>query len=352
MRSWTEKSFEDFARYTIGAEKNLNIFSDVMHDDPDRGDTPSWVPRWDAPSPVPNLQVSKFTAACGSEACVGPRQEPGVLQVKGQQVVVVTAKVHRFDSDLDGKAKLALLWEVISWLVKSGLVEMGPESLPLCIHHIKELAWCVIQGKYCPRYETPSGDGADQKVLNDFCAFIANGPLLSVLEHSPGAEETKDCTRLAQVVFGASLEYLSAKTPPAVSAGLSHYYLNRLKSGLQELYPDLFPNRAQVEGLIDRACTSCMSDKDTAVAFDLNFSIWLTPRPIFITDGGAMSLGPPNLEKDDVFCILYGGSMPYVLRPISTPVEYTFLGDCYFHGWMYGETFEKSGYEDKWFRLV
>lgn len=37
--------FEGFARYTIRTERNLNILSDVTHDDQSRSDIPSWVPR-------------------------------------------------------------------------------------------------------------------------------------------------------------------------------------------------------------------------------------------------------------------------------------------------------------------
>lgn len=94
-------------------------------------------------------------------------------------------------------------------------------------------------------------------------------------------------------------------------------------------------------------------DLEAGRRFDRSAQISARPRSIFITDEGSMGVGPPNLEGDDIICVLYGGPTPYTLRPTSTPDEYTFLGDCYIHGWMHGEALQKSeDKQDKWFRLV
>lgn len=349
--------FEDFARYTIGAQRNLNILSDVTLNDQDRGDTPSWVPRWDAPPPLaPDLKLKVFSAACRSEAVMDPQQESGVLKVKGKQLAVVTAHVLRLNSTLGGHEDVfAFLWEIVSWLMESGLIKVQEESSAAssCINRIKELAWCAIHGTFFDPHgvyneRAPSGDGADEKVLRYLSAYIATGLLLSIKEER--LEALRYCIQLAQIVFEANLERLSAQFPTFPS-NEPRYVIQAIKDFLQGQFPDLFKSRSSVDELIDR--TSRAHDPEAAMAFSQSLLLGRAPMSIFITDGGAIGVGPPNLEKDDAICILYGGPVPYVLRPTSTPEKYTFIGDCYVHGWMHGEAFQKSGREqDTWFSLV
>jgi hypothetical protein len=42
----------------------------------------------------------------------------------------------------------------------------------------------------------------------------------------------------------------------------------------------------------------------------------------------------------DVVCILYGSSVPFVLRPVESKTGeklYKAVGQCYLDGWMYGD---------------
>ena len=39
----------------------------------------------------------------------------------------------------------------------------------------------------------------------------------------------------------------------------------------------------------------------------------------------------------DEGCILFGGDVPYILRPTAEDKEFQFVGDCYVHGIMDGE---------------
>jgi hypothetical protein len=41
------------------------------------------------------------------------------------------------------------------------------------------------------------------------------------------------------------------------------------------------------------------------------------------------------METNDLICVLYGGDVPYVLRPNGD--RFYFVGDCYVHGLMDGE---------------
>jgi hypothetical protein len=53
---------------------------------------------------------------------------------------------------------------------------------------------------------------------------------------------------------------------------------------------------------------------------------------------GFLGLGPAEVEPGDVVCILSGGNLPYVVRPLSQD-EFTFLGPSYVHGIMNGEAY-------------
>jgi hypothetical protein len=60
---------------------------------------------------------------------------------------------------------------------------------------------------------------------------------------------------------------------------------------------------------------------------------------MFTTDDGGLGLCPGTAMAGDVVVILYGGDVPYLLRPSRTPGTYHFIGECYFDGVMSGEAF-------------
>jgi hypothetical protein len=58
----------------------------------------------------------------------------------------------------------------------------------------------------------------------------------------------------------------------------------------------------------------------------------------FCYPNGFLGLGPAEVESGDVVCILSGGNLPYVVRPLGQD-EFTFLGPSYVHGIMNGEAY-------------
>ncbi|KIM95548.1 hypothetical protein OIDMADRAFT_170974 [Oidiodendron maius Zn] len=55
------------------------------------------------------------------------------------------------------------------------------------------------------------------------------------------------------------------------------------------------------------------------------------------TADGAFGLCPSSAQVSDVVVVLYGGRVPYLLRPTETPTEFYLIGECYVEGIMYGE---------------
>ena len=66
--------------------------------------------------------------------------------------------------------------------------------------------------------------------------------------------------------------------------------------------------------------------------------LWTRGRKVFVTKMGFLGLGPAEAEPGDVVCVLSGGNLPCVIRPLSQD-EFTFLGLGYVHGIMNGEAY-------------
>jgi Heterokaryon incompatibility protein (HET) len=59
-------------------------------------------------------------------------------------------------------------------------------------------------------------------------------------------------------------------------------------------------------------------------------------RRFSVTARGRMILAPLDVRCDDLICVLNGGDVPFVLRPIDRGT-YQLVGECYVHGLMNGE---------------
>ena len=70
--------------------------------------------------------------------------------------------------------------------------------------------------------------------------------------------------------------------------------------------------------------------------------IW--SRRLIITQQELLGLGPDDTKRGDLICILYGCSVPVILRPMNVQDKkaefYRFVGESYVHGIMDGEAFE------------
>lgn len=63
-------------------------------------------------------------------------------------------------------------------------------------------------------------------------------------------------------------------------------------------------------------------------------------RKVFHTTNGFIGLGPRDMRFNDKIYLLFGGSVPYVLRP-KDKHSYRLVGECYIHGIMDGERYER-----------
>lgn len=76
-------------------------------------------------------------------------------------------------------------------------------------------------------------------------------------------------------------------------------------------------------------------------------------RRLAVTDHGLLAMAPMASRKGDLICILFGCSVPVVLRKIPESDAYTFIGECFVDSRMNGEALTLEGdLRKEWFRIV
>lgn len=81
---------------------------------------------------------------------------------------------------------------------------------------------------------------------------------------------------------------------------------------------------------------------------------------LFTTEGDKVGLCPAGAKEGDIIVILYGGNVPYLLRPANNDTaedRFYLVGECYLDGFMHGEAMELllddgSGVKEEVFSLV
>ncbi|KAK3628457.1 hypothetical protein LTR56_018612 [Elasticomyces elasticus] len=83
---------------------------------------------------------------------------------------------------------------------------------------------------------------------------------------------------------------------------------------------------------------------------------WLRNRRFFTTTTGSIGIGPKVMRDHDLVVILYGSSVPVVLREKKARADtYLVVGSAYVNGVMYGKAMEKhraGGTADSTFRMA
>ena len=118
------------------------------------------------------------------------------------------------------------------------------------------------------------------------------------------------------------------------------YIVQLLKVAKQETHQ--YPELLEVAGSVMWEVYETMAN-DTCVH-----------RALFTTKRGYLGLGPELLQPGDVVSVLYGGKVPYILRPKDG--HYLLVGDAYVHGIMDGEAVQQcrdgdSSIEEKVFEI-
>ncbi|KAF9776293.1 hypothetical protein IL306_005555 [Fusarium sp. DS 682] len=109
---------------------------------------------------------------------------------------------------------------------------------------------------------------------------------------------------------------------------LAKEFSNFIKAWLL-CYPNIFP------GLVQKMKSERVSSGGYQVTWLDTAEPVCLGRCLFYTTSGHIGLGPGNMARDDVICILGGAVMPIVVRPLGD--HFGIIGDCYMNGVMDGE---------------
>lgn len=60
-------------------------------------------------------------------------------------------------------------------------------------------------------------------------------------------------------------------------------------------------------------------------------------RRLLVTEKGYIGSAPQTAEEGDILCVLFGCSVPVILRKFQDMESYEFIGECYLHDFMDAE---------------
>lgn len=84
--------------------------------------------------------------------------------------------------------------------------------------------------------------------------------------------------------------------------------------------------------------------------FNITFGRWCFNRRFYRTVAGRFGWAPDCAEAGDEICVLYGGPVPFLLRPDGAG-HHEVVGDCYLHGFMDGEAMD-AGFGEREIHLI
>jgi hypothetical protein len=76
---------------------------------------------------------------------------------------------------------------------------------------------------------------------------------------------------------------------------------------------------------------------ETHTIIETSIHRWSSKRRFCITKNNALACVPKASRRGDIICVLFGGEVPYVLRPNGFGF-YHVIGECHVHGVMHGES--------------
>lgn len=197
---------------------------------------------------------------------------------------------------------------------------------PVVVHGLTTLAriWYYIESRrhYWGFFRT---------ILYLLCMFwtarhrpAAQGMWRTALKHSRYNEPL----RVATAVLDATTAGMDSGEQPWDSAGLHHYAT--FMAHLETYWPTTGlsdSERMAKRTLLDFACSSTQGDGEK---YSIAMQYWCNLRRFFVTEQGYVGIGPTSMRKGDDVCVLFGGSVPYILRT-SKKGTYHFIGDSYVH---------------------
>jgi Heterokaryon incompatibility protein (HET) len=75
-------------------------------------------------------------------------------------------------------------------------------------------------------------------------------------------------------------------------------------------------------------------------------------RRLMVSKDGLLGIAPDQSQKGDMICILFGCSVPVVLRKTADGTKFEFIGECFVDGYMSGEAVLDNRFEERDFCIA
>ncbi|KAF4625704.1 hypothetical protein G7Y89_g12459 [Cudoniella acicularis] len=318
--------YKEVALKIIEAERGLSLFSSVQHDlgqhDPSQHDPSccsdssqgswSWVPMW-------NKVFTKSLLSGDDTQC--HKADGGIprdltvlddcLMVRGLDAGRVI-EILQVMKDTDFRV-------IRNHSANNSAWQYNDQVLHTLLHASEDktlLPWTLSAGKNW--YGLLVED--EETHLADFVAWLVARLDLSISGTSLESKVEIDSNKNQRD------DFLSC--PPAISK----YAAFLTKSG------NPGPSVDKQTHVLDPALRS-LAERGDAERFAEAAKSASTGRRLFFAEDGRLGLGPAAVEKGDRLCILFGGTVPFILRPEGQ--YWRLIGECYMKTVMNGEGVEK-----------
>ena len=93
-------------------------------------------------------------------------------------------------------------------------------------------------------------------------------------------------------------------------------------------------------------CTGFSSEaqRNSYAIFEAAMDRWAAGRRFCASEAGYIGWVPQTADVGDMLCVILGAEVPFVLRKRPSG-QYQLIGECYVHGFMYGEVFDRLGHD-------
>ncbi|KAE9367294.1 HET-domain-containing protein [Stipitochalara longipes BDJ] len=284
---------EDDAAHNLTA-----AFSGIESSDAETENFPSWIPRWDNPSMLKDKRYKLGTeypnlgwnASGGKAPEIRNVPDREVLVLKGLRVANISRvfPLHRKAGDSEW---LRRIWKEVSVLLNA-----GPWA------ETKELVFLMaIGGAYYREFIE-----AVEAVPVEGYKFLLEMSLVCC-----GIQYDEEGSSMHEFDLGEDLD----------------------------VYVDPKLSETTMEANLD-ACTM------------LAFYVHRYPFSLFITEDNNLGIGARNARAGDHVCLLYGGKLPFLLRPAGA--QWKLMEVCYMNGVMHGEVIkelETGKLDTEWFEI-
>lgn len=342
-RKSTIEVYQDLARFSISHLPRLDVLSYVFHvDSLLTSGSPSWCPRWDRNTVWGQpLSVRGFKASAGKEASLGGiEHNPDTLSLHGVEVTSVESISLLTKSSINHEWILYTISDC--WKRVAQKLPDPYNGKPL----IQSFVSTLTTGTTLDPVTVPG----KIKHLLDYVAYFS-AVLADMTEHPDPCRNDKICPQ--HILDSAVLALELAKNLGERSN--SHCLPSGLKDISKATMRKLHPRNEIAAAEASRVQLSLLEGGGDPIRFLASLCQgYIGTENFFLTKSGLMGRGPRVMESGDIVAVLYGGQVPYILRP-TTDGHFLFVGACYVEGLMNGEAIdmlEEGNLEAQIFTLV